>query len=161
MKEIDGSIEYCSNLVDFLNKDIVYGKKSMLYTEERYSTHQSDREIKLKLKNFKSKSIQEAPKSILEKHELTKYKQHKDILRTINRNNLDINIPANLKLNGIAEDFNTQYNFNEEYPTQKFDNNERYINSTKIESDDINDDVISPLEFVKQFNVINYLIQYT
>lgn len=151
-KEIDKNTNYCANLVDFYEKDIVYGKKCMMYADERLTSN-VDIKFKNKNKNKNQKLIQEAPKSIMEKHELTKYKQHKDFLRAINRNNFEINIPTNLQLKGIADDFSTQYNFNEEYPIQKFDNNERYINSTNIESDDINDDILSPLDFVKQFNV--------
>ncbi len=122
----------------------------MLYLEER--NHLYNTQTKKEKKTTK-KNIQEAPKSIQEKHELTKYKQHKDILKTINKKELELNIPTNLKLKGIAENFDTAYNFSEDYPTQKFDSNERYIKSTNIESDDIHEDVINPLDFVRQFNV--------
>jgi hypothetical protein len=151
--------DFPCDITDFLSafsypdKDLIIGE-SKTTPNQRNTPDSIYNEEEIVKKEKKPFFLDKLPTSISEKSELRKYNQERHIIRKPNTN-IDLNIPQNLNLQGIAD-----YNFQNNQTTEDYlnghhhsDNSESYAPLSKIINDDLNYEYQTPIDFLKNYNV--------
>ena len=159
---IEDNTKMFTNCFDYFTKSQVYGNDDANTLTRLVTLHaHTPTVVKSSIRKDK-KELDQAPVSLGEKSDPSKFAEDKHVIRRPTTN-VEFNIPASLKLGGIA-DFDLQTNHGvDDYLTSKTTNKNQTEsslnnnNSNNLQNnyvnDDLNDDYQTPLEIYKSYNV--------